>query len=119
MDERPQFSVEIRRPCEGATVVAAIGEIDLHTAPRLREALESLEGGQISQIVIDLSGSSFIDSSGLGAIVTATKRLQPNNAPAVVCRDEVREVFLMTGLGRVFAIHDSVEEALGATSPSG
>ena len=115
MSDRPQFRVETDQPCPGNVVVAVAGEIDLYTAGRLREALDALDVASIERLVIDLSEVGFIDSTGLGVLVAAARRL-PIGAPfAVVCHAEkVREVLLMTGLDRIFAIYDTRDEAVGA-----
>lgn len=115
MNDRPQFRVETEHPHHGQVVVAVSGEIDLYTAGRLREALDALDVASVEHLVIDLSEVGFIDSTGLGVLVAAARRL-PVGAPFdVVCHTEkVREVLLMTGLDRIFAIYDTRDEAVGA-----
>jgi anti-anti-sigma factor len=54
---------------DGATIVAVAGEIDLATAPQLRAALTAAPG----DLTVDLAGVTFMDSSGLGALVAALK----------------------------------------------
>jgi anti-sigma B factor antagonist len=111
-DESSRFFVETRWPEEAVAVVRAVGEIDLYTAPQLHEALACLDTERLRRLVVDLSECSFIDSTGLGVLVAARKRLRTDAPPAVVCQAKVREVFLITGLDRVFALCDTVEEAL-------
>jgi len=115
MDDRPQFRVETDHPGREQVVVTVSGEIDLYTAGRLREALDALDLAQVRRLVVDLGEVAFIDSTGLGVLVAAARRL-PVGAPFVlVCRTEkVREVLLMTGLDRIFTIYGTRHEAIEA-----
>jgi anti-sigma B factor antagonist len=115
-DESSRFFVETHRPSREVAIVQAVGEIDLHTAPQFHEALVNLE---TKHLVVDLSDCGFIDSTGLGVLVAASKRLRTETPPAVVCQGRVREVFLLTGLERVFVPCDTVEEALALADPAG
>jgi anti-sigma B factor antagonist len=66
----PLLELNVERH-DGITVVAAVGEIDLATAPRLRDCLRETSGN----VVVDLRAVSFLDSSGIGAFVDARNRL--------------------------------------------
>ena len=95
-------------------VLAVRGSVDLTTAPALRTRLaELIDDGHVC-IVADLTGTDFLDSTGLGALVSALKRLRMKDGEIrVVCTSgHVRKVFEITSLDRVFAMHDSVESAL-------
>lgn len=96
------------------TVVAVGGEVDVATAPKLRERLISLIGEGRTHLVVDLGGVEFIDSTGLGVLVGALKRVRTHDGRlALVCTSpRVVKVFEITGLTKVFAIHRSVDEAL-------
>lgn len=65
---------------EPYTVLAVSGEIDVGTAPRLREKILELVGLGVSQLVLDMTGVDFLDSTGLGVLVGALKRLRSANA---------------------------------------
>lgn len=99
----------------GTTVLAVRGEIDVYTAPRLREKVLELAGDSRVEMVVDLEGVGFIDSTGLGVLVAALKRLRSNGGDlALVCtQSRVLKVFEITGLTNVFKVHDSVEAATG------
>jgi anti-sigma B factor antagonist len=114
IDDRPRFTVETMHLSDERAVVAVIGEIDLLTAPQLDGALDAAIAAGASQIVVDLSDSDFIDSSGLSVLITAGKRLQgADGSFAVSCPSErVERILRMTGLHQVFAIHASRDEAL-------
>ena len=102
---------------DGETHVIELGgEIDLYTAPEFKERMVELIDGGKKHIVVDLSDATFIDSTTLGVLVGGVKRLRPSGgALALVCTDQnITKIFEITGLDRVFPIHGSREEALGA-----
>jgi anti-sigma B factor antagonist len=105
---------------EQTHVVALGGEIDLYTAPQFRERMAELIDAGKKQIVVDLSAATFIDSTALGVIVGSGKRLRPGRgAITVVCPDEnIAKIFQLTGLHRVFSMHATREEAVGALGPA-
>jgi anti-sigma B factor antagonist len=109
------------REVGSAQVVAVAGEIDVYTSPRLRERLVTLVNGGATAIVVDLEQVDFIDSTGLGVLVGVLKRLRARGGTmSVVCRQEgLLRVFRITGLDKVFAIHDTVADAAaGRTADS-
>ena len=100
---------------EGVTVLAVHGEVDVYTAPRLREKLVELVAQGRYRIVVDLEGVEFLDSTGLGVLVGGLKRLRSHDGDlALVCtQHRILKVFEITGLTKVFTIHDSVQAAVG------
>ncbi len=89
------------------------GEVDVYTAPQLKQALvESIEGG-CSNIVVNLEGISFIDSSGLGVLVSALRRARERDgAVRIVCtRENILKIFRITGLDKVFPVFADAAEA--------
>jgi anti-sigma B factor antagonist len=106
---------------EGRTVVEVSGEIDVYTAPKLREALQGLVDGGSYRLIIDMDGVEFLDSTGLGVLVGGMKRVRAHDGSIdIVCNQgRILRIFKITGLSNVFSIHDSVEAALAtAGSPS-
>lgn len=97
----------------GHAVLAVIGEVDLATGPRLREAIIDLVNRGERRIVIDLSGVDFLDSTGLGILVGGLKRVRSHDGQLalVFTRRRIMKVFEITGLDRVFSIFDTVEAA--------
>lgn len=91
------------------------GEVDIYTAPKLREKLVELIDAGNDRIVVDLERVGFMDSTGLGSLVAGLKRIRERDGElAIVCtREPVLKVLGITGLDRVFPVHDSVEKALG------
>ncbi len=98
------------------TVVVVGGEIDVYTAPKLREQLVELETAGQHHLIIDLEQVEFLDSTGLGVLVGGLKRVRVHDGSLrLVCTQErILKVFRITGLTKVFPIHDSVAEAASA-----
>lgn len=96
------------------SVVSASGEIDVATAPRLREQLIALVNDQRYRIVVDLEAVDFIDSTGLGVLISGLKRVRLHEGDfALVCTEpRILKVFEITGLLAVFPVHGSVDEAV-------
>ncbi len=99
---------------DGITVLAVRGEVDVYTAPRLREKLVELVSQGKYRIVVDLENVEFLDSTGLGVLVGGLKRLRSHDGDlSLVCtQHRILKVFEITGLTKVFAIQDSVEAAV-------
>lgn len=127
---------------DGWRVLAVRGEIDAYTSPRLREELKRLIDGGARQLVVDLQGVEFMDSTGLGVLVSALKRIKepglsgqsqsgqsgdgsnagPDDSPgsandgrlSLVCTSpQILRVLAVTGLDKVFVVAPSVAEATG------
>jgi len=107
----PALSV---RGQDGYTIVTISGEIDIASAPVLREQLHDLLRPQASRVVIDLSRVTFCDASGLGVLVAASRRVGLLDgtlrlaAPAPLTATILR----LTGLESRFEIFATVPEAL-------
>jgi anti-sigma B factor antagonist len=99
----------------GRTVVEVSGEIDVYTAPRLREALISLVDAGSYRLIIDMEGVEFLDSTGLGVLVGGLKRVRAHDGGIdLVCtQGKILRIFRITGLSKVFPIHDTIAAALG------
>lgn len=102
----------------GATVVHVSGEIDVYTAPVLREHLDEHISGGRHHLVVDLGGVTFMASTGLGVLVGRLKLVRAANGTLrLVCASErILSVFSITGLDKVFQIFPSVDDALAATA---
>jgi anti-sigma B factor antagonist len=100
----------------GWSVVEVGGEIDVATAPRLREQLISLVNQGSHRIVVDLTAVDFLDSTGLGVLVGALKRVRTHDGDLSLVCDEPRilKVFEITGLTKVFAMYADVDQAVAA-----
>ena len=98
------------------TVVVVGGEIDVYTAPKLREQLIELVSDGSYHLVVDLEKVDFLDSTGLGVLVGGLKRVRNHDGSLqLVCTQEkILKIFRITGLTKVFPIHSSVSEAISS-----
>lgn len=105
-----------KRTAGSATVVSVSGEVDVHTCSELQAYLIDLVDAGAGHVVADLSEVTFLDSSGLGALVGVNKRLaQSQGRLAVVCADpQVLRVFSLTRLDEVLTIQPTVADATGS-----
>jgi anti-sigma B factor antagonist len=97
------------------SVLAVRGDVDVHSASQLQDRLlQVIAAGQRS-VVVDLTGLSFLDSTGLGVLVTARNEAERAGAALrLVCTsDRMLKLFRITGLDAVFEIYATVPEAIG------
>lgn len=102
---------------QGRTVIAVSGEIDVYTAPRLRETIVSLVDAGNYRLIVDMEAVEFLDSTGLGVLVGGLKRVRAHDGGGIdlVCtQGRILRIFRITGLSRVFNIYDSVDEAVAS-----
>jgi anti-sigma B factor antagonist len=95
------------------TILTLSGDIDIHTAPEIRDRLAELRADGVRSIVVDLSGVDFLDSSALGAFVAAHRDLAGSGGQLKLAapRSHVRKVFRITRLAEVIPLFESVDEA--------
>ena len=98
------------REVDDRAVVAVGGEIDVYTAPKLRDCIAELVGAGAYDIVIDLEAVEFLDSTGLGVLVGGLKKVRAHDGSLeLICTQErLLKIFRITGLAKVFVIHDSI-----------
>ena len=108
------FHLEAITAGADCAVLRVRGEIDICTAPELREHVIKLVADGVRHITADLRAVDFLDSTGLGALVGSLKRLreQDGSLTLVTAADRVLTILRLTGLNRVFTLHPSVPEAL-------
>ena len=92
------------------------GEIDLHISPRVERSLASMIKKRPAQVVVDLSGVTFIDSSGLAVLIRAMQDVQKYGGKLSLSgiNDNVRPIFEMAQLDQVFLIEPGDEKLLAA-----
>jgi anti-sigma B factor antagonist len=108
------FSVASEPLGETGVAIAVGGEVDLYTAPRLKEELLKAIDNGATLVLIDLTTTTFIDSTTLGVLVSGLRRIRPigGDLALVVTDRNIRKIFEITGLDRVFPIHETRAAAL-------
>lgn len=117
----PRFRTVERDVDDRTTIVAVDGEIHVSTAPEFSGVLAAtIESGR-TQLVLDLSGVMFIDSTGLSVLLNALRRTtRAGGRMALVCTNPtVLRLFEITHLDTTFDIHADSEAALAAVQPAG
>jgi anti-sigma B factor antagonist len=111
-----ELGIDVRK-VNSFSVIDVKGEIDVYTAPKLREQLIELVSEGSYDIVVNLEGVDFLDSTGLGVLVGALKRVKAHDGSlSLVCtQDKILKIFKITGLTKVFPIHTSLEEATASS----
>ena len=96
-------------------IVRLRGELDLYNAERIRQGLEEACAGDPGRIVIDLGEVDFVDSTALGVLIEASKKLGDRRAFVLAAPGlETRRALEISGLDQYFTLRDSVQEALDA-----
>ncbi|WP_232805798.1 STAS domain-containing protein [Glycomyces xiaoerkulensis] len=105
----PELGLELTQVGAYA-VVAVTGEIDMYTVQKLREAVRQLIAEGKTRVAIDLTPTDFCDSSGLGLLIGARRRLaDAGGALVVVCGNpRIRKLLDMTGLDKVLDVREAV-----------
>lgn len=100
---------------DGSCVIGVSGEIDVYTSPRLKQEITEAINEGCKDIIIDLEQIGFIDSFGLGVLVSALRKVRESDGTLrLVCtKDGILKIFRITGLDKVFPVFTSVEEACG------
>lgn len=103
------------------TVLEVGGEIDVYTAPRLRERLLELIAEGERELLVDMEAVEFLDSTGLGVLVGVQRLVaaQGGHLSLICSQERILKVFRITGLDRFFEMHDSVDSAAAAISQDG
>lgn len=116
----PAPAVWQREIDEHTSVVAVEGELDLSTAPRLKWMLiDALDSGH-HQLALDLSLTTFMDSTALGVLVGVRRKLASGERLAIACpREDVKKIFEFAGVDAAFAIFPTLDQALASVQGHG
>ncbi|MDE2570903.1 MAG: STAS domain-containing protein [bacterium] len=107
------------RPAEGETnVVDLVGEIDVYTSPMVKDAITQLIDEGHYHLIINLEGVRYIDSTGLGVLIGALKRVREHaGSVSLICTNpQIKKIFDITGLVKIFGIYDSEQSAVKASA---
>ncbi|MCL5773375.1 MAG: STAS domain-containing protein [Firmicutes bacterium] len=97
-----------------AHAVEVQGEIDVYSSPKVKEAInELIEKGNYT-LIINLEGVRYIDSTGLGVLIGALKKVREHNGSiSLICTNpQIKKIFNITGLVKIFGIYKNEEESL-------
>ena len=106
--------IESRTEQNGTSLLSLTGEVDVANAPDVKQAAVALSATGNTRFVVDLSGVTYMDSSGLGTLVGILKRLKESGGKMAIAgaSPQVRRLFDITGLNQVFALCDDVPSAM-------
>ena len=109
------FGIRDRAVGSDTHVISVSGEIDLFTAPEFKQRVSAPIAAGVDHVIVDLTQTTFIDSSSLGVLIGAHRRLKSRGGRLTVACDAeaIVKTFRITGLDGVFRLVDSVEVALG------
>jgi anti-sigma B factor antagonist len=115
LEESLRFRVYLEFDRGGMCVIVLMGEADVHAAPELEARLaECCSSPALEQVVVDLTRATFLDSVALGVLIAGHRRLKQRGLGLkVVCTDRnIRRLLTITGLDRLFSVHESTAEAV-------
>jgi anti-sigma B factor antagonist len=109
------LKTETERLQDGTCVVSIEGELDLYTAAGFEQALWVALSDGAAAVIVDLTNCDFLDSTALDILVSVNKRLGSSAGISIVTADrQIRKIFEITGLDRVFAIHPTRAAAMNS-----
>ena len=109
------FDLAVAEPVEGVVVISIVGELDMSTAPRLREELIRVASATDSpRVVLDLAGTDLLDPTGLGVIFDGVKRTRSRGGDLALARAEAHVLrdLELTRVVEILPVFDSVSEAI-------
>jgi anti-sigma B factor antagonist len=109
-----EFGIRDRAVDGNTHVVSVSGEVDLFTAPEFKQRVTAPIAAGVDHVIVDLMETTFIDSSSLGVLIGAHRRLTSRGGSLIVACDHeaIVKTFRITGLDGVFQLADSVDAAL-------
>jgi anti-sigma B factor antagonist len=116
LEMQSPFALSERLVQDGRGLIAVKGELDLFTAPDLRTKInDSIDAG-VRELIVDLSETAFLDSTALGVLLGALKRLRSFEGQLVIVdgRDNITRTFRVAGVDQILTIVNSYEEAAAA-----
>ena len=110
-----EFGIKDRTVGGETHVISVTGEVDLFTAPTFKQRVMAPIASGVEHVIVDLTEATLVDSSSLGVLIGAHRRLKSRGGRLVVACDRaaIVKTFRITGLDSVFSLVDSVEAALG------
>lgn len=112
-DTNVNFKMDTRTLDQVLPIIELEGEVDVYTAPQLKQQMISLLEGGAKTMVVDLAKVDYLDSTALGVLIGGLKRMRETDGNLVlVCPNaRIRRVFEITGLDKIFDLFNSTDEA--------
>ena len=109
------------RQRDGLQVLDVTGEIDVYTAPRFKEAVNTIIASGQNHLIINMERVTYMDSSGFGTLLSATKRLRPEGGTVnlVKCNNPITRMLRITRLDTIFGTYTSEDEAVADAKSKG
>ena len=113
---QPEFVLSQEQLGSDGRVIAVRGEVDLFTAPALKDALTDAIEANVDRIVVDLTETRFLDSTGLGVLIGALKRLRARDGRLTIVNvdESIAKTFEITSLDQILTICATRDEAIAA-----
>jgi anti-sigma B factor antagonist len=113
----PPFHLDSVTAGDDCAVVQISGEVDVYTAPRLRERVVELIGNGFVHLIADLRDVVFLDSTGIGALVGSLRRVRTHDGSLmlVTTSERILDIFKITGLNTAFVIQPTIPDAVAAS----
>jgi anti-sigma B factor antagonist len=111
-----EFHLDTVGPIGDCAIIQVTGEVDVYTAPMLRDQIRELSAKGAVHLIADLGRVDFLDSTGLGALVGGLKRLREagGSLALVISTPRIMRIFQITGLTKALATQSSVADAITA-----
>jgi len=106
---------------KSSSIIALEGEVDVYTAPQLKQQIISLLDNDITKIIVDLTDVAYLDSTALGVLIGGLKRLRERDGSlSLICPNpRIRRIFEITGLDKIFDMYQTQDEARSAEKSKG
>lgn len=93
-------------------IVAVFGDVDLYSVVKLKEELEKLINSEVLTIIVNMQNVTYIDSSGIGALIGSLKKITAKNGKFYLCEvpENVMKIFRFTSLHKIFHIYNTLAE---------
>jgi len=106
----------VTKEVKKAHIIEVQGEIDVYTSPRVKETINELIEKEQYNLIINLEDVRYIDSTGLGVLIGALKKVREHNGSInLICTNpQIKKIFNITGLVKIFGIYKNQEEAISS-----
>lgn len=116
--EKSEFKYQVAELL-GLKILVMAGEIDAYTAPQFEHSVKSILDMDVQHLIIDAHNLRYMDSIGLGILISVAKRLNPGSGTVnlVGCKPHIERIFRITKTSAIFALHQNMDDAIAGISP--